>query len=96
MGKKRNLLIAERKKRGWTQQDVAQKLGVTTSFYGMIEQGARNPRLSLALQIEKLFGIPLAVLFPELYCTHKPNETLCTQSTAASDDDIPSTGTDGP
>lgn len=86
MGKKRNSLIAARKQKGWTQQDVAQRLGVTTSFYGMIEQGVRNPRLPLALQMEELFGIPLSVLFAELYCSPKPNETLCVEST----------GTDGP
>ncbi|GAV24768.1 transcriptional regulator [Carboxydothermus islandicus] len=71
---KRVHLINARKNHGWTQAQVAEKLGITPSFYGMIEQGSRNPRLPLALAMEKLFGIPASELFPDLFNTQKPNK----------------------
>lgn len=69
---RRTRLIELRKKHGWRQEDVAKKLGVTTSFYGMIEQGTRIPRLPLALAMEELFQVPAGELFYEL----KPNKSL--------------------
>jgi putative transcriptional regulator len=46
-----------RKGKGWSQQSVAQKLGISQTFYSMIERGERNPTLSLAKQIANLFGV---------------------------------------
>ncbi|MDD2401893.1 MAG: helix-turn-helix transcriptional regulator [Clostridia bacterium] len=60
-------LIAARKNCKWTQAEVAEKLNITESFYGMLEQGSRNPRLTLALNIEKLFNVPVAKLFSDLF-----------------------------
>lgn len=82
---KRHHLIEARKKRGWTQAQVAERLGVTSSFYGMIEQGSRNPRLPLALTIENLFGIPASELFPDLFYPNEPNVLLCNGETATTD-----------
>lgn len=62
---RRDYLVKLRLTRGWQQKDVAAQLGVTASFYGMIEQGVRTPRLSMALQMERLFGVPVHVLFAE-------------------------------
>jgi putative transcriptional regulator len=73
---RRYRLIAARKNREWTQADVAQKLKITTGFYGMLEQGSRNPRLPLAFSLERLFGLPARELFPDLFYAQKPNETL--------------------
>ena len=70
--RRRERLIQLRKERGWVQQDVAEKLGVTGSCYGQYEQGARTPPLSIALKLEELFGVPLAVLFSDL---EEPNKT---------------------
>lgn len=78
-------LIENRKKRGWTQAQVAEKLGVTTSFYGMIEQGSRNPRLPLALAMENLFGIPASELFPDLFYANKPNAPLGSKETTTTE-----------
>ena len=64
---RRHRLVESRKRRGWTQEETAQKLKITTGFYGMLEQGTRNPRLPLAFSLEKLFGIPLKQLFPDLF-----------------------------
>lgn len=40
----------------WTQQYVANKLGITKAAYSNIENGNRSPSLKLAIQIQKLFG----------------------------------------
>jgi len=71
VSRRRDKLVALRLERGWSQEDVAKQLRVTTSFYGMIEQGVRTPRLALALAMESLFGVPVSELF--LKC----NQTKC-------------------
>jgi putative transcriptional regulator len=73
---RRHRLIEARKRRDWTQADVAQKLNITAGFYGMLEQGSRNPRLPLAFSLERLFGIPVAELFPDLFYAQKANGTF--------------------
>lgn len=59
----RKTLISLRKSRGLTQKDVAEKLGITTSFYGMIEVGSRNPTLELAKNIADFFGLDIENIF---------------------------------
>lgn len=73
---RRYRLITARKERGWTQADVAQKLRITTGFYGMLEQGSRNPRLPLAFSLERLFGISVGQLFPDLFYMQNTPEDL--------------------
>lgn len=66
---RRNSLVALRKQRGWKQKDVVEELNrlfgikITVSYYGMIEQGVRNPNLELALAIAKLFEEDAEALF---------------------------------
>lgn len=69
---RREKLIELRVQKDWLQEDVAKKLGITASFYGMIEQGVRTPRIPLALAMEELFGVPVKEPFFEL----APNETF--------------------
>lgn len=58
---KRELLISLRKDCNWKQKDVVVKLKekydieITISYYGMIEQGIRTPKLELAIAISSLF-----------------------------------------
>lgn len=44
---------------GWTQQYVADYLGITKATYSNIETGKRNPSLDLALRIQKMFGVSI-------------------------------------
>ena len=82
---RRNRLVEARKKQNWTQAVVAEKLKITASFYGMLEQGSRNPRLPLAFGLERLFGIPAAELFPDLFYAQKSNTVLgCDKQTTLS------------
>ena len=60
---RRQKLIDVRKNKMWLQKNVVEKLAseyqvsISESYYGMIEQGARTPSLSVALAISALFQV---------------------------------------
>lgn len=51
-----------RKQAGYTQQKLADKLGVGRSTVAMWETGAADPGTEMAKVIAELFGVPLDVL----------------------------------
>lgn len=53
---KRAELKAFRMSKGFTQKDVAEMLGVSTSHYACIEQGTHNPSTKLVKAFCKAFG----------------------------------------
>jgi len=55
-----------RKKNGWTQAELADRLGLDRSYVGEIEQGKRNPCLLNLEIIADGFRISLARLFSRL------------------------------
>ena len=63
--KTRSKLIYERKKKEWTQQQLAIMLGVSKQMVSMIEKGRCSPSLKVANQLEDLFGIPQRELLDE-------------------------------
>lgn len=46
-----------------TQQDLAQRIGVTRQTINAIEQGKYSPSLEVAFQIALVFGAPLEQVF---------------------------------
>lgn len=46
----------------WTQQYVADKIGITKSAYSNIENQNRSPSLKVAIQLQKLFGLSIEKL----------------------------------
>jgi len=48
-----------RASRGLTQQDVAEKLGISVEFYGRIERGTRSPGLDTAVRMAVVLGVSL-------------------------------------
>lgn len=61
---KRQVLINAREKvLKKSQLELAEILGISRTFYNQIENGTRNPALSLAMNISKLFSIPIENLF---------------------------------
>lgn len=52
-----------RKNTGLTQAQLASELGMSRSFYGLIETGLREPSLSVALTIAKYFNTTIEALF---------------------------------
>ena len=59
----KNQLKFLRTTNGLQQKDVAKAIGVTTSYYGMIEIGTRKPSLIIALKLAKFFNIPVEDIF---------------------------------
>lgn len=47
----------------WTQQYVADKIGITKSAYSNIENQNRSPSLKVAIQLQNLFGLSIEKLF---------------------------------
>jgi transcriptional regulator with XRE-family HTH domain len=51
-----------RETKGLTQEQVAEKLGISTSVYGDIERGENDPKLSKLQKIAEAFEIELSEL----------------------------------
>ena len=45
--------------RDWKQIEVAEAIGVPISTYNYIETGKRKPSLKIALELAKLYGVPV-------------------------------------
>lgn len=46
----------------WTQQYVADKIGITKSAYSNIENQNRSPSLKVAIQLQNSFGLSIEKL----------------------------------
>ena len=58
-------LYYERVECGWSQALIAGLLGISQSYYCLIETGKRNPSLSLIEKLESLFDKPYNYLLKE-------------------------------
>lgn len=67
---KRQWLVEKREDKKMSQDAVAKKLGVSRPYYGLIENGMRNPSVGLSKKIAKVFGFKWTIFFEE-----KGNET---------------------
>lgn len=54
-----NQLKRIRLNNGWTQQYVADHVGITKAAYSNIENNRRSPSLKVAIEIQKLFCISI-------------------------------------
>ena len=61
-----NHLKQIRLKNKWTQQFVADKVGITKATYSNIETQKRSPSLKVALQLQKLFEEPIEYLLENI------------------------------
>lgn len=68
-----NNLKTIRKKRGFTQLQVAEKAQLSERGYQYIEAGNRTPNVYLATKIAKALNVTVEELFP-LSCTQKINQ----------------------
>lgn len=50
-------IAALRRKAGWSQAELAQKLGISPSAVGMYEQGRREPAAQLLVALSKEFQV---------------------------------------
>ncbi|PKP91890.1 MAG: transcriptional regulator [Alphaproteobacteria bacterium HGW-Alphaproteobacteria-15] len=58
-----NRLKVLRAERDWSQQDLAERLGVSRQSVNAIETGRYDPSLPLAFTISELFGLPIEAIF---------------------------------
>ena len=72
----RTRLVNLRRKYGLTQQEVADKLQITRSFYSMIEINDRNPTLNLAKKMAEMFHTNIEALFFTEECNNALQNTL--------------------
>ncbi|MCL6251482.1 helix-turn-helix transcriptional regulator [Altererythrobacter sp. KTW20L] len=58
-----NRLRVLRAERQWSQQDLADRLGVSRQSVNAIETGKYDPSLPLAFRIADLFAMPIEDIF---------------------------------
>ena len=59
----RNRLRALRTQRGWTQEELGKRLGVSRQAVIAIETDRHDPSLDLAYRIAGLFGLAVEAVF---------------------------------
>lgn len=59
----KNRLRVLRAERGWSQAEVAQRLGVSRQTINAVEKGRYEPSLELALKMAYLFGQRIEDIF---------------------------------
>ncbi len=57
-----NRLLIERKERHYTQEQMAEMIGVSTGFYGMIERGEKAPSIEKLVKIHEKLGLDITYL----------------------------------
>ncbi len=55
-----------RKKNNLTQSELAEKIGLSTNFIGMVERGERNTSVDKIFKLARAFNISLAQFFETL------------------------------
>ncbi|QOR70779.1 helix-turn-helix transcriptional regulator [Ruania alkalisoli] len=58
-----NSLMVRRQERGWSQQFLAEQLGVSRQTVISIEKGRFDPSLPLAFRLAEVFGCRIEDLF---------------------------------
>lgn len=58
-----NRLRVLRAERGWSQQDLADRLEVSRQSVNAIETGKYDPSLPLAFRIAEIFNAPIEAIF---------------------------------
>tara|TARA_R100001126_G_scaffold89593_1_gene58607 strand:+ start:164 stop:361 length:198 start_codon:yes stop_codon:yes gene_type:complete len=59
----KNRLKVLRAERNWSQQKLAEELGVSRQSVNAIETGRYDPSLPLAFQIAEVFGLAIEEIF---------------------------------
>lgn len=72
----REYLIEAREKAGLTQQDVANRIGISRQYYQMVETGERQKRMDLALAgvLSVVLNIPIAEIVQRESAAQEPEK----------------------
>ncbi|MEF2293102.1 helix-turn-helix transcriptional regulator [Virgibacillus dokdonensis] len=72
----RTWLKGLRMQRGYTQERVSIESGIERSYYTMIEQGKRNPSVSVAKSIAVTLGFEWTIFFDDKCNDSKHNKQI--------------------
>lgn len=57
------MVLAERRKRGWTQQSLADKAGISRVSVNYVEAGSRKIRTTTLAKLAMAFGLDVEIRF---------------------------------
>ncbi|GAE32410.1 helix-turn-helix domain-containing protein [Halalkalibacter hemicellulosilyticus] len=63
----RKEILQLRKEKNLTQQQLAEKLGISTIYVRKLEKGVVNPGRETLVKYENFFGVDMKSLFPDLF-----------------------------
>lgn len=58
-----NALVKNRKEKRFTQQEIANRVGISRQYYSEIENNRRKPSVDTAKKIGKLLGVDWTIFF---------------------------------
>jgi len=61
----KNRVAVLRAEHGWTQAELAQRIGVSRQSVNAIETGKFDPSLPVAVRLARLFGLPIEQIFSD-------------------------------
>ena len=61
--KKAPSLLAIREAHGWSQQETADKIGISRSYYAMLETASRAPSVAVAKKLSEVFHLEWYIFF---------------------------------
>ena len=61
--KKAPNLLAIREAHGWSQQETADRIGISRSYYAMLESSQRAPSVKVAHKLAKVFHVDWYIFF---------------------------------
>jgi len=88
-----NILIKIEKETGLRPKDMANKLGITKSYYSMMKNNVRPISKEVAIKIHEVFKVPLE----EIFFTCEVNAELTTNQPSGGENESEAkpTGTEG-
>ncbi|AXK43977.1 helix-turn-helix transcriptional regulator [Erythrobacter aureus] len=60
-----NRLKVLRAERGWSQEELGERVGVSRQAINMIERGKHAPSLQIAFKIGRVFELPIESIFED-------------------------------
>jgi transcriptional regulator with XRE-family HTH domain len=75
-------LRMKRKQNGWSEQDAAERLGLSQSYLSMLENGKRPLTTRVARRAMRAFGLPASVLPPPRVQGHWDSQRVAKQLAA--------------
>lgn len=72
----RQTLLQLRKKHKLTQQELSEKLGISTVYVRKLEKGVVNPGRETLVKYENFFGVDMKKMFPDLFFNYDDKKLI--------------------